>query len=353
MGRKCKELVRSVTYCCYLSSLLVLLLCLEQSLATYNPAQHPQGGPAYRHQAHQYHHDHSHYEQAVNWDGGPPRGGSTMVASHYAPPEVVEEPEPFHPPKVQLKHMSMALRLTSEWNRRLLEGVNSFKKYLGKGSSQKPQQQPQPLSYGSHPVNVHPSRAWHPPIQDGPMIPYNDLTLFHAKAPRDSPKNKQRRGVARWGPELEPFLEHVVEMLESKDGVEIPLAMIYMDRACSVETDRSNCVPRCPFCTPRTVHRLSLVALLLAKQAVEGTDNLEEYYEKVRSLGIPRVQLEQMVEWMKGALGDQGLFVTLQEMKDWGQSWDATFFPKQHQQRLQQQHHHHHHYHAPHQIESF
>jgi hypothetical protein len=53
---------------------------------------------------------------------------------------------------------------------------------------------------------------------------------------------------------------------------------------------------------------------------------------------------------MKGALGDQGLFVTLQEMKDWGPSWDAIFLPKQRQQRLQQyRHHHRYHESSPHQ----
>ena len=372
----------------YLSSLVVLLLSLDFILATYNPAYHPQGGSAIHHHpgggydeySNQYPPPEHGYQQAVNWDGGyyPPRGGSTNTMVQSPPSEAPEMEvarqeeataivtEPYEPPKVQVKHMSMALRLTSEWNRRLLAGVNHFKRFLGKrgGAQQKTiqhhgQHQQQSLPYGSEPVNVHPSRAWQPPIQDGPAMPREDLTLFHAKTPRDdSLKSKQRRGVARWGPELEPFLEHVVEMLGSTDGVEIPLAMIYLDRACSVETPRSSNCPHCPFCTPRTVHRLSLASLLLAKQAVEGSNNIEEYYDKMESsLGIPKIQLQQMVEWMKGSLGDQGQYVTVDEMKAWGHNWDAIFFPEQHQQRLayreEHTHHDHHHrqYHPPHEME--
>jgi hypothetical protein len=263
------------------------------------------------------------------------------------PPRQYEVEEPFQPPKIHLKHMSMALRLTSEWNRRLLDGVNRFK-FWGKTTETRPQQkmqqqQPPPQlpqqqqGYGGHPVNINPSRAWHPPISEGPQEVDTELTLFHAKAPRDTSSQTQPRGVARWGPELLPYLEHVVELLGVTDGVEIPLAMIYLDRACSVETTRSNGVSPCPFCTPRTVHRLSLVALLLAAQVVHGEDQdrMEECYERLQSLGIPMSQLQQMVDWMRGALGDPGLLVTVNQMKNWSQSWDSIFYPKQ-QQRQQQ-----------------
>jgi hypothetical protein len=263
------------------------------------------------------------------------------------PPRQYEVEEPFQPPKIHLKHMSMALRLTSEWNRRLLDGVNRFK-FWGKTTETRPQQkmqqqQPPPQlpqqqqGYGGHPVNINPSRAWHPPISEGPQEVDMELTLFHAKAPRDTSSQTQPRGVARWGPELLPYLEHVVELLGVTDGVEIPLAMIYLDRACSVETTRSNGVSPCPFCTPRTVHRLSLVALLLAAQVVHGEDQdrMEECYERLQSLGIPMSQLQQMVDWMRGALGDPGLLVTVNQMKNWSQSWDSIFYPKQ-QQRQQQ-----------------
>lgn len=320
---------------CYLYSAVVLFGFLNFSTATFNPAYHPQ------HQQGVYHHD-----ADQQWDGAPPRGGSTrtMAVAEPTPQKV----EPFQPPKIHLKHMSMALRLTSEWNRRLLAGVNRLN-FWGKRESQPQQipdsQQPQP-GYGTHPVNVHPSRSWHLPIQDTIPQMEEELTLFHAKVPRESSNKTQRRGVAHWGPELLPYLEHVVDLLGVEDdGVEIPLSMIYLDRACSVENLRHNGVPPCPFCTPRTVHRLTLAALLLARQAVTGDDFLlEEQYIKLQSLGIPLAQLQQMVDWMRGALGDTGLLVTMDQMKKWSQSWDSIFYPKQQEQRIlelqqqQQQH---------------
>ena len=111
--------------------------------------------------------------------------------------------------------------------------------------------------------------------------------------------------------------------------------MIYMDRACSVETSRSNGVPSCPFCTPRTVHRLSLAAFIISLQAVRGQDGgggeqqLEQQYQQLQllsvSLGIPLLQLQQMVEWMRSALGDSGLFVTMEEMISWNRSLEIIF----------------------------
>lgn len=301
-------------------------------MATYNPAQHPQNQG--------WHPSPAHYEDPQ----GRFNNEANMMVAESQPFEDVyhKEPqqEPYQPPKILLKHMSMALRLTSEWNRRLLVGVNRFKFW----KKLQPKESPEKLDasempYGTSPVNVHPSRPWHPPIP----VAFSDdddehLTLFHAKTPRKEPSNTQKaeqRGVARWGPELLPYLEHVVELLDISDGVEIPLAMIYMDRSCSVETQRSNGIMACPFCSPRTVHRLSLASLLLATQAVKGLSDEEmvHQYDKVSSLGIPVSQLEQMVDWMRGALGDAALMVTVEQMKDWGEYWDSIFYPKQARQK--------------------
>lgn len=306
---------------------VVILASMNVSTATYNPGHHPQNpswNPAQQH---------------IHWND-PARGGSTMTTPE---PFHVHE-EPYQPPKILLKHMSMALRITSEWNRRLLHGVNRFrfwKRKMISSSTQQEEQQQQQQHH--HPVNVHPSRAWHPPIPDPLRIEEDELTLFHAKAPRDASAGtdgSERRGVARWGPELLPYLEHVVDLLGiSSDGVEIPLAMIYLDRACSVETPRSNGVLPCPFCTPRTVHRLSLASMLLATQAVNGysQQDMERLCEKVSSLGIPESQLQQMIEWMRGALGDFGLMVTITQMKEWGEHWEAIFFPHRQMARLEHQ----------------
>lgn len=284
------------------------------------------------------------------------------------PPPVQEEEEPFHPPKVLLKHMSIALRLTCEWNRRLFAGVNkAFHKFKPRirndaNESEEPQQpepplqpspqpslyddaQPQQLQlepYGEAPVNIHPNRVWHPPIREGgPDLEQESLTIFHAMIPREDVKTPS--GVAYWGPELLPYLEQVSGLLKiDNNGLEIALAMIYLDRACSVDTIRSNGCPPCPYCLPRTVHRLSLVALILAKQAVNGNNgkSVQEYLEDLKPLGIPSDQLELMTNWMINALGDNGSFVTVGQMKLWNEQWEAAFFPKKHralQQKRQQE----------------
>ena len=119
-----------------------------------------------------------------------------------------------------------------------------------------------------------------------------------------------------------------------KNGLEIIVAMIYIDRACSVETPRSNGVPSLPYCTPRTVHRLSLAALVISNQAVRGKpehidigEDEEMYVRLSLSLGIPLQQLEikEMVQWMRSALGDNRLFVTSEEITAWSRSLEAIF----------------------------
>jgi hypothetical protein len=309
---------------CVHAAIVVILVSINFSTATYNPTYHPQNSnwsPAKQDQQHH-----------VHWQD-PARGGSIMVAR---PPEEMtyeEQPqeETYRPPQISLEHMSMALRVTSEWNRRLLNGVNHFKVWQRKYHSSRAKAEVQHF-----PVNVHPSRPWYPPIPTSSNQRDDDeLTLFHAMAPRiSSREDKASKGVARWGPELLPYLEHIVELLGiSAEGVEIPLAMIYLDRACSVETPRSNGVPPCPFCIPRTVHRLTLASMLLATQAVKGISEQEmtSLYEKVSSLGVPGNQLQQMVEWMRGALGNAGLAVSTPQMREWGYQWESIFLPKRYE----------------------
>jgi len=380
---------------CVHAIFVVILVSINLSTATYNPAYHPQNpnwNPSLQ-QHHQQQKQEQNY-QHISWQG-PARGGSTMVAppqeelmyEHYPQRHEQHEQEQrlqeqhqqqeeiYRPPQILLKHMSMALRVTSEWNRRLRNGVNRFK-FWQRRRKQQPSHPSKTLleeNYNNHhqqhyyhdaPINVHPSRAWHPPIpataaslSDEEDIDGEELTLFHAKSPRTLSSGEDRshmKGVACWGPELLPYLEHVVEILgistptsrsttttaerreegeeEEAGAVEIPLAMIYLDRACSVETLRSNGVPPCPFCIPRTVHRLSLASMLLATQAVKGIsqeDMKAFYYGKISSsLGIPETQLEQMVEWMRGALGDAGLSVTIPQMQEWGRHWESIFVPE-------------------------
>ena len=330
---------------------------------------------------------------------------------HHQDQNQEEERTSFFSPKIHLKHVAEALLRTSEWNRRLRQGLKYWgtrhlKRYNNNNNNieyhqqqhqyQDQQQDLHKKNYPQHqhqnvPVNVHPSRTWQPPIQasSGRLLEEEELSLFHAKIPHqrrslssssplsssseivnnndyeeeevdeddnDEEEEEDEEEVTKkhdelydendiryWGPDILPYLEYICDKLEiDKNGIEVSLAMIYMDRACSVETSRSNGVPSCPFCTPRTVHRLSLAAFIISLQAVRGQDGagggggggggeqqLEQQYQQLQllsvSLGIPLLQLQQMVEWMRSALGDSGLFVTMEEMISWNRSLEIIF----------------------------
>jgi hypothetical protein len=445
-----------------------MLLTVDVSTATWSPHQHPQqyqslGGLNSRsittqeeenrlHQSQNNNDNRSSSNSQGHWKVISP-GGSTMIQSPPQPQEREQNHHPqqlfpeqyyhhqqqqlqeqqqqheeeflsFFPPQISLKHVSMALRLTSEWNRRLVNGVtrlrqwgkdlrilqhHPFDQYHNQYHTPDQHHQQQPLHpqhhhdivvpssqalqepYGDIPINVHPSRTWQPPIQERSLLEIvqeeeeNYLSVFHVKAPRESwvsssdvvaddvdntnnsetttttTTSNSPRGVCYWGPELLPYLEHIVDVLDvqhQQGGIEIPLAMIYMDRACSVETSRSSGISPCPYCTPRTVHRLSLVALLLSVQAVHGRGRMEEAYQRLVTtssssslllgMAVPsQSEIREMIEWMEGALGDTGLTVTVPQMRDWSRSWESIFSSssssssttgsKQQQQQDQQQ----------------
>jgi hypothetical protein len=382
---------------------ICLLVLLDVSTATWSPHHHPAQEALFHRKPDDNDFNgasnniHDYYQSSYSGAGAgdsarstgdaTPRGGSTAVHSppdelqkqqywqqqelnpHYLQEQTQEE-IPFHPPVVHLKHVSMALRLTSEWNRRLLEGINrlkswgrgkrlAFQNHYYKDAATHHQQQAPPSGnvvlmdpYGDVPINVHPSRTWQPPIQAlSSEDEDEELTVFHAKAPGDLSLSKSDdrnatpqkigvpRGVCHWGPDLLEYLTLIVEILgvDAEGGVEIPLAMIYIDRACSVETARSNGVAACPFCTPRTVHRLSLVALLIAIEAVHGQQQLEDAFSKLTSLGIPPLELHQMVDWMRAALGDTGPLVTMDQMREWSRSWEAIFSKPENLKMLRQE----------------
>lgn len=251
--------------------------------------------------------------------------------------------------------------------------------------------------YGSLPVNVHPSRTWQPSVREfsGRTFEDEELTLFHAKIPRsrsssdaaegsdgattnnadtddasvrsdaktvdgdgdvDGDVEPLGAGARYWGPDLLPYLEHILYDLLGieKEGSEIllVLSIIYLDRACSVDTPRTNqhqyqyfggsgaAVPHCPFCNPRTVHRLSLSALVVATKAyrrmqtgIDRDDDAVVLSKLARSLGIPLIQLRQMVEWMLLALGDNGLHVSMEELRGWTRSWESFFPPEEEEEK--------------------
>ena len=362
--------------------IILVLLSIDVSTATQNPLHHPQSA------SHHFYNDSANNHASRDRNVRVVRGGSTILQPPKPPQQqqqeesssraVLEQP-PMHYqqqqqqqqqqsnppivssnsnnddnshmyflPKVGLKQITKALLHTSEWNRRLLRGIKHWGKHeriqlVSSSSSsstpsitypdglpnsnrrfQQPHQQLQETNnyqnYGSLPVNVHPSRSWLPPIEkdSGRTFEEEELTLFHAKIPNETQS---------WGPDLLPYLKHVAEVLdidEESNGIELVLAMVYLDRACSVETPRRNGIAHCPFLQPRTVHRLGLAALVVAKSATDSNQPQDEVVAKLAtSLRIPAAQLQQMVEWMVGALGDDGMYVDLEELKTWSKIWES------------------------------
>ena len=265
-------------------------------------------------------------------------GLSTMAApattTTYSSETLVQQPE-F--PEMDLQHVALSLRWTCEMNRRLqdtegLEPSIHDQDYQGNdraaatgGTTRDPVVG---MQRGGTMVHVHPSQQWQPPIEASSRRRRNDggceeegLTLFHAKTPRKS--KKVRRGASRWGPELHLYLRHITAELNVQENSLITaLAILYMDRACSVETPRSNGAVACPYVSPRTVHRLILVSMIVATKAVKShvdTSSLEA------SLGIPREQLEHMEAWMRQALGDAGLYVMPSQLDDFFRNWQRIW----------------------------
>jgi hypothetical protein len=106
------------------------------------------------------------------------------------------------------------------------------------------------------------------------------------------------------------------------------LTMLYLDRASSVDTVRSILLaPKCPFVTPRSVHRLVVTAFLLAQRAMNNDNDAAARLETkiTESLGIPNAQLQHMQEYMSRALGDSGLYVSPLELAQWTNMWERTW----------------------------
>ena len=248
--------------------------------------------------------------------------------------------------EMNLEHVSLSLRLTCEMNRRLLQGIRSNNDFLAVHNNNNNNghvdvhNANNPLlqrgggddnSY--HPVHVHPSQSWQPPIKSHSEEEQDVLTIFHAKSPRNK---SSRRGAARWGPELLPYLQFLVEDVlklseNNQRSLIIALSLLYLDRACSVETPRSNTGQQeqqqylpCPYLQPRTVHRLVLISLLTAARTVVGNDIVAPT-EIEKLLGIPSSQLEQMECKFQNALGDLGLFVDPYQLFQWMKQWQHKF----------------------------
>lgn len=224
---------------------------------------------------------------------------------------------------MELNDVSLSLRYTCEMNRRLNAAVKrsaSIHDSEPEATTNRSVHHNPAVSMqrGGQMVHVHPSQQWEPPIRMASDDYDNVVTIFHAKEPRET-----RTGVKRWGPDLLLYLQHLTSALNiQKDPLVLQLAILYLDRACSVETPRSNGQEKCPYLVPQTVHRLLLTSLLIATKAVHPSNSIES---QLSSLGIPPQQLNQMQEWMKQSLGDMGVYVSQSQLSEFNETWERTF----------------------------
>lgn len=113
---------------------------------------------------------------------------------------------------------------------------------------------------------------------------------------------------------------HLIPERAHQDMV-LALALVYLDRACSVETSRA-LAPPCPYCAPATIRRLFLSAFLIAARA----NGIDPDFTKVQeSFGVSRCECEEMMAAMMAALGDSGVFVTPEEMQSFSFIWKTRF----------------------------
>ena len=285
--------------------------------------------------------------------------------------------------------VSLALRYACEINRKLRHGTDATRAYCNSndsnckylhmdlteendnGSSTSPpqyhpthHQQSWELQHhvqqhqSGAPAPVHHRQERSPPIRrpDPKTESLTDggsqLSVFHAPSPRREYESPLR-GVERWGIDLEVYVKEICERMDCSDDVAalvLARALIYLDRACSVETERqgyhgsthwsTGCPPGyapmsspCPAILPRTVHRLILTAIVLSCRATRGQAGPEydgAYCENFVQFGILPSSLSAMEATMRDALGMEGLYVDQHKLLHYLLTWGQTFTRDQH-----------------------
>lgn len=171
---------------------------------------------------------------------------------------------------------------------------------------------------------------------DTPLVEnYDQASIFYTPPSRRTDLNTFIMNIHRaLGFENDPFVASVI--------------LMYLDRACSVETYRSEIYPddrsvACPFLTVASVHKLYLSASILALRAVRNElppvlsrgafhdDVTNHYFKKIQDVGdrsvmdITTYELGSLLEWMFASLGFEGLVVKLDEVHSFIEKWKDLF----------------------------
>lgn len=164
----------------------------------------------------------------------------------------------------------------------------------------------------------------------------NQRTIFHADSPRNGASTESLTGLRRWGMDLHQYIKQICQAMECSDE-DIPLMMarslIYLDRACSVDTERhygynGESSQPCPPLLPRTVHRLVLAAMVLSCRVGRGQGGIEydgAYCEISTLFGVPSSTLATMEAIMRDALGVEGLWIDFYKLVHYLTAWRQKF----------------------------
>lgn len=228
---------------------------------------------------------------------------------------------------MDIDHIALCLRHNCEINRRLQQcsKINSSIHDEYESKTCKHSADPNGIikqTRGGQ-VSIHPSQFWHPPIPPSLEENNGQLTIFHAE---NSIPGKDRQGASRWGMDIHEYVDLVTKALDVKDNsLVLALAMVYLDRASSVETSRTyNSAPPCPFLSPRTVHRLFLTSLVIAAKAVQPNLSMDSICDSLveQNISISPQHLLDMELWMRHALGDDQLYVSDKELEHFKTNWE-------------------------------
>jgi len=273
--------------------------------------------------------------------------------------------------RMNARTASLALRLTVEINRRLRRGTEAPPAYrntdddslrhlhmdlVDEGEASElppPPPPPQPQQHQSswqmqpfrqktqEPQNQN-EHEWQPKIRrpdaesGGTYSNCNQHTIFHADRPRNGPVAESLAGDKRWRLDLHQYIEEICRAMEcSNEDTPLVLAraLMYLDRACSVETERhygyqNESSQPCPPLLPQTVHRLVLAAMVLSCRVSRGQGGIEydgAYCEISTQFGVASNSLATMEAVMRDALGGEGLWIDFYKLVQYLSAWRETF----------------------------
>ena len=325
-------------------------------------------------------------------------------------------------PLIDTTTVSLALRLTCETNRRLYRGTIGFTakaKDASKSSdesaandnvdgtaSQHHDMHSTPYQQQQHHQQQYPQQYYQQEEQGGQMVSLppeipsvtdeeraeerrkEEMTIFHSIEPwkpPDTSSDESRRGISRWGPDIDKYLETLLcsiglgtvekddnaaepssnvstvsthtlnnknrSPMEDERQLILSLTLLYLDHSISLDTPRHvdphtgrPWYPPCPQILPRTVHRLVLTAMIIATKTVRGGNGggdssiaLREAANKLlgdETYTVSELDLEQMEQWMLHSLGADASGaggqwqISAEVVQDFMRRWSETFYPQ-------------------------